>query len=117
VQQRLERGAAAFETLLHGVVGDPERAFEDLRALLFDASQALLGCRDVRHAEATLAGYGNHRFEALLHHYQLSTWILSARAATVDAPAQSRVVLDLDATLRSAPASLDWLADAWLRDA
>ncbi|MEO6029382.1 MAG: hypothetical protein ABIR79_21160, partial [Candidatus Binatia bacterium] len=106
-----------FETLMHGVVADPERAFEDLRTLLFDASQALLGCRDVLQAEATLARYAAHRFESLLHHYQLSTWILSARAATVDAPDQTRLVHDLDTTLRSAPVSLDWLADAWLGDA
>lgn len=107
---------AEFARLLDGVVADPERAFEDLRALLFDASQALLGCRDVVDAEQTLARYAPHRFEALLHHYQLSTWVLSARAAAVDAPAQARLVHDLDATLRSAPVALDWLADAWLGD-
>lgn len=109
--------SADFETLMHDVVADPERAFEDLRALLFDASQALLACRDVLHAEETLARYAGHRFEALLHHYQLSTWILSARAATGDARDQARLVHELDATLRSAPVSLDWLADAWLGDA
>jgi hypothetical protein len=106
-----------FTRLLDGVVADPERAFEDLRALLFDASQGLLGCRDVLEAEQTLAGYAEHRFESLLHHYQLSTWVLSARAAAVDAPAQAELVQDLDATLRSAPVALDWLAEEWLAEA
>ncbi len=104
-----------FETLLAGVVADPERAFEELRALLFDAALALLACHDVLEAEATLARFDGHRFAALLHHYQLSTWILSARAAA-DAPEQARVVQDLDATLRAAPVALDWLADTWLGD-
>src|SRR4029453_17070196 len=38
---------AAFSPLLEEVVREPERAFEDLRALLFDAATALLTCPGV----------------------------------------------------------------------
>src|SRR6185437_3808392 len=58
-----------FEALLNETSADPERAFEDLRALLFDASTALLGCRGVEAAAGVLASFDAHRFGPLLHHY------------------------------------------------
>ena len=67
--------AAAFEGLLAGVVADPERAFEDLRALLFDVASALVRCADVDAAAAVFERFSDHRFAPLLHHYQLSNWI------------------------------------------
>lgn len=103
-----------LEALLEAVVLDPERAFEDLRSLLFDVSRALLDCRSVTQAHAVLEGFGAHRFSALLHHYQLSNWVLYARAyGAVNAP-QQRAVHELDATLRVAPVALDWLTEHWL---
>ena len=71
---------AAFSALLEEVVREPERAFEDLRALLFDAANALLACPGVAEAQAVLEGFAGRRFAPLLHHYQLSNWILYARA-------------------------------------
>jgi len=103
-----------FATLMTELSEDPDRAFEDLRQLLFDAGSALHSCRDVVQAQAQLERFAGHRFAALLHHYQLSNWILYARAYAVAAPAVDEVVRGFDTTLRQAPASLAWLAENWL---
>lgn len=104
-----------LEALLNAVALDPERAFEDLRSLLLDVSRALLGCRNVLQAHAALESFGAHRFKALLHHYQLSNWVLYARAYGAANATQERAVRELDDTLRVSPVALDWLADHWLR--
>jgi hypothetical protein len=107
---------AEFAALMHDVTQHPERAFEDLRALLFDATKALFRCRDALQAQAQLESFDGHRFEPLLHHYQLSNWILYARAhaaPTTHATAAS-IIAGLDAGLRNAPDSLAWLAKHWL---
>jgi hypothetical protein len=105
---------AAFERLMEDVSREPERAFEDMRALLLDVVTALLSCPDAAHAERALAGFAGHRFEPLLHHFQLSNWILYARAhGGPPSPDDARVAA-LDAALRAAPVALDWLADHWL---
>ncbi len=103
-----------FAELLDAVTEDPERAFEDLRELLFDASRALFACRDAVAAQRVLEGFRAHRFESLLHHYQLSNWVLYARAYGAAAPEQQTAVHDLDTTLRAAPIALDWLVNHWL---
>ena len=105
---------SAFAALIEQVTRDPERAFEDLRALLYDAASALLPCRGAREAQATLDRFAGHRFEPLLHHFQLSNWILYGRAYAVPGSAVGVGVGDLDATLRQAPVSLDWLAEHWI---
>ena len=103
-----------FEALLADVARDPDRAFEDLRALLFDAGSALLRCTSIQAAAEVLDRFAAHRFAPILHHYELSTWILHARAAggSVDPDPTARAV---DAALRAAPVSLDWLAARWVR--
>lgn len=105
---------AGFQALLETVAADPERAFEDLRVLLFDVSRALLGCSGALQAQETLRRFGDHRFGSLLHHYQLSNWVLYARAYAAPAPDQERLVQEIDAALRTAPVSLDWLIERWL---
>lgn len=107
---------ADFAGLLEAVVEQPERAFEDLRALLFDVSCALLDCSDASQAHHTLEGFAGHRFAALLHHYQLSNWVLYARAYAAPAADQERRVRELDASLRAAPVSLDWLVQHWMEE-
>jgi len=99
---------AGFSALLEEVVRDPERAFEDLRALLFDAATALVGCTGVGEAQAVLEGLAGRRFAPLLHHYQLSNWILYARAYAQPLVADA-AALEVDAALRQAPISLEWL--------
>jgi hypothetical protein len=111
-----EAGLSAedFASLLKQVAEQPERAFEDLRALLFDAARGLFRCQNAAQAQLQLEGFAQHRFEPLLHHYQLSNWILYARAYASPATAQDRVIPGLDATLRNAPSSLDWLIEHWI---
>ncbi len=109
---------AGFEALLEAVAADPDRAFEDLRALLFDAATALVACADVDAAAEALARFDGHRFGPLLHHYELSNWVLYARAhARSDvgsALGPEPQVRALDAALRAAPSALDLLEQAWL---
>lgn len=105
---------ASFAALLADIVREPERAFEDLRVLLFEVAMALVECPDVCQAEETLQRFTGHRFEPLLHHYQLSNWILHARAhATPSAPYDAAVAA-LHSALQAAPVSLDWLVAHWL---
>ena len=108
---------AKFEALLESVSLDPERAFEDLRSLLFDVTGALLACTNATEAQGAFERFATHRFESLLHHYELSNWVLYARAYGASAPAQERAVHELDATLRAAPVALDWLAEHWMAPA
>ena len=104
----------AFEALLAGVAADPDQAFEDLRALLFDAGTTLLRARSVDEAAALLERFDSHRFACLLHHYELSNWLLYAKAyASSQEPCPG--VRELDRRLRSEPGALERLADLWLR--
>jgi hypothetical protein len=107
----------AFQALLEEVARAPERAFEDLRALLFDAAGALVACHTATAAQAALGGLCDRRFAPLLHHYQLSNWILYARAYAARTPGPDPIVSGLDQTLREAPVSLDWLDQHWLEPA
>jgi hypothetical protein len=93
----------------------PERAFEDLRALLFDAATALVRCKGVAEAAEALERLDGHRFAPLLHHYELSTWVLYAKAYAKDAPGEDEAARAVDAALRSAPDPLLWLEERWLR--
>ena len=101
-----------FQSLLEDVSREPERAFEDLRALLFDVCNELLNCRDTQQADDVLNRHGAHRFAPLLHHFQVSNWILYARA--YGAPVPNEWVSRTDAELRAAPDSLAWLVEHWL---
>lgn len=105
-----------FEAMLDTVSRDPERAFEDLRSLLFDAALALHACSDVAGAARVLDGLEDRRFAPLLHHYELSNWVLYSRAygAAGDTGEQA---LAVDRTLREAPVALDWLEKHWVRPA
>jgi hypothetical protein len=107
----------AFAQLIDGVAHDPERAFEDMRVLLFDVSMALHGCAGVNDALAILTRHASHRFASLLHHCQLSNWILYARAHAKPDAAQDDAVRNFDAALRRAPCSLDLLAQNWVQHA
>jgi hypothetical protein len=103
----------AFADLLQEVSRNPERAFEDMRVLLLDAATGLLPCRGAIEAQAVLEGFAGHRFERILHHFQLSNWILYARAYA-DPRGSDPAVAEADATLRRAPISLDWLDQNWI---
>jgi hypothetical protein len=106
--------AEEFEALLQSLADEPERGFEELRALLFDATTALLACDSVDRAAAVLEGFAERRFAPLLHHYELSNWILYARAYAAPRLGPDPHVRAVDAALRAAPVSLDWLEREWL---
>ena len=105
----------AFSVLMDDVVRDPEQAFEDLRALLLDVTMALFQCADAKAAQAALEAFVGHRFSALLHHFQLSAWVLYARAYGSADPAvgTTSAIHQLDVALRQVPVSLDWLESNW----
>jgi hypothetical protein len=111
-----EAGAdeAAFTALIESVAENPEQAFEDLRALLFDAARQLLTCTTPESAQTVFESLAGHRFGCLLHHYQLSNWLLHVRAHGAHDEAIDATVADMDAQLRAAPVSLNWLAEHWL---
>jgi hypothetical protein len=108
-----------FESMLESIAEGPERAFADLRELLFDATSALHACADAEQACAALARFDEHRFATLLHRYELSNWVLYARAygdpeadATSGEPARA-----LDAALRSDDLPLERLVTDWVTPA
>jgi hypothetical protein len=103
-----------FEALLAGVAADPERAFEDLRSLLFEVTTALVRCDTLSGAAEILAGFEGHRFAPLLHHYELSNWILSARSH-MPSRASDPVASAVHLALRNAAVALDWLDERWVR--
>ena len=102
-----------FEALLESVSGDPERAFEDLRQLLFDAPTALSSCSDSAEALVVLSRFEDHRFGMLLHHYEVSNWVLYAKAYAAGVPDDGRAIA-LDGLLRDADVSLELLEKRWL---
>jgi hypothetical protein len=108
--------ADAFEAMLDEVAKDPDRAFEDLRQLLFDTCMSLVHQRSVGEAADAIAACDGHRFGPLLHHYELSTWILYARAYGQGAASRDADVQNIDEALRRAPVALDWLQQHWFKD-
>jgi hypothetical protein len=104
-----------FEALMDGIARDPERAFEDLRALLVDATRALVGCRSADEALVALAAFDGHRFEPLLHRYELSNWVLYARAYASKSLGPDARVREVDGALRGdGVVSIDWLTKNWV---
>ncbi|MDB4943979.1 MAG: hypothetical protein JWP97_3513 [Labilithrix sp.] len=107
--------ARAFERLLEGIAADPERAFEDLRQLLFDATTALHDAGSPDEGLRALAAFDGHRFAALLHRYELSNWALYARA--YGSPRADARVARVDRTLREERFPLAWLVSHWVKPA
>ena len=104
---------AGFARLVESVAAAPERAFEDLRALLVDVGTALLACADANAAQIALEGFAGRRFAPLLHHFQLSNWILYARAYARGGHDEGPVHA-LDRALRESPDSVAWIESRWL---
>lgn len=112
---------AGFEKLLEDIAAGPDAAFEDLRALLVDVLRELVAARGPEDALAALARHDDHRFAPLLHHYELASWVLAARATDTPAPDTlrdpERDPARVDAAMRRARSSVDWLEDSWVRPA
>jgi hypothetical protein len=104
-----------MEALLTSVSDDPDLAFEELRVLLFDVCTSLVAAHDVDDAAARLAPFATHRFHPILHHYEVSNWILFARAHAAHALGPDPRVRAVDAALRAAPSSIAWLDAHWVQ--
>lgn len=105
---------AAFERLLRAVAAEPERAFEDLRSLLFRATTSLLRCRTADQGDAALRKLEPHRFAPLLHHFELSSWVLHVRSRAGDRTSPDPAVRAVDRALRRSASPLGWLRRHWL---
>lgn len=99
--------ADEFEELLNSMAADPELAFSDLRSLLCDATEALFACETPEAAIDVLDRLDSHRFGALLHHYELSNWVLYARAYATTSADDSARAKEVDSALRTAPVAID----------
>ena len=102
------------EAIFAEVAKDPERAFEDLRELLFDVSMALVQTATTTEADAVLERFAGHRFAPFLHHYELSTWVLYARAYAPRPSTCSAEVRAVDEALRGARDAIAWLETNWV---
>jgi hypothetical protein len=103
----------AIEAMLASVSADPDRAFEDMRSLLFDATTALVQCATPEAAAEVLERLDARPFAPLLHHFELSNWVLASRRLGAE-PAADATAREVDAALRAAPVALDWLEANWL---
>lgn len=107
----------AFEALLEAIAAAPETAFRDLRALLFDASVALITNGSPEATAAVLSRFDDHRFAPILHHFELATWVLRARLERAQPDARWDDGGDarrIDALLREEPDPLGWIERNWL---
>jgi hypothetical protein len=74
-------------------------------------------CKSADDALAALAPFDAHRFGALLHRYELSNWVLYARAYA-DASDTGAAATEVDRALRAPDVvALDWLAARWVSPA
>ncbi|HEY3816017.1 MAG TPA: hypothetical protein VGL81_02545 [Polyangiaceae bacterium] len=106
-----------FEALLERIAGDPDRAFEELRELLYDAANALHACSSAQDGLGALASFDGHPYAALLHHYELSNWVLYARAYAPRDAGPDEAARAVDRALRAEKDALEWLARTWVTPA
>jgi hypothetical protein len=106
-----------FERLLRGIAANPEGAFGDLRALLYDVTVSLFESRNADDALASLIRFETHRFAPLLHHYELSNWVLVAQAQETRVRRPDRRAHALEAALRRSDMPVAWLAARWVSPA
>jgi hypothetical protein len=104
--------AKRFAALLETMARDPEASFESLRELLYDTALALVAAPAADDAHAILAHAAAHPFGALLHRYELSNWVLYARAYAARAVREVTRVRTFDEALRRAGRPLEWLSSA-----
>jgi hypothetical protein len=109
--------AEDFATLLQDVAEDPERAFADLRELLIDVLADLYASAGAEEALEALSRFESHRFFALLHHFELSNWVLHARVHAGSRVHDDERAAAIDHALREAPVALDWLVREWVEPA
>jgi hypothetical protein len=101
-----------FERLIVEISHEPEKAFEDLRALLYDITRALFRAASAEAALEVFARYDAHRFGALLHRHELSNWVLYARAYAEEG--EDPRAAEIDGALREARDAVEWLTRRWV---
>jgi len=106
-----------FRRLLRDVAAAPEGSFGDLQALLFDVTSALAACDGAEDGLKVLVRFEGHRFAALLHHYELSNWVLFARAQGRSEKKPDRRARAVAEALRASEMPLGWLATQWVAPA
>jgi len=104
----------AFESLLQGIARDPEGSFARLRELLWDATLALVTCNGAAEAHAALERFDTHPFGSLILHYELSNWVLYARAYAHGTRRPDRRTLAVESALRGDASPLAWLTSNWV---
>ena len=112
-----EAGAtkSQFKRLLEDLVADPDRAFEQMRSLLCDAGAALFACRDAEEAYGALTKLQGRPLGVLLHRYELSNWVLYARAYASETLGPDARVREVDRALRGdGVVAIDWLTKHWV---
>ena len=109
--------AKKFQALLGALARDPEAAFADLRQLLFEVATQLLRARGIDAANAVIESHRRDRFFSLLHHYNVSNWLLHSRAYGPKFSLQvDRRIAALDQAMRGADSELRYLARQWLEE-
>jgi hypothetical protein len=108
---------AEFQSLLHAIAAAPEQSFAELQALLFDVSLDLAGCTDAEEGLEVLVRHEANRFSPLLHHYELSNWVLFARAQARSGRRRDARARGISLALRASPMPLAWLTERWVTPA
>lgn len=104
-----------FAKLLEGLALDPVASFGQLRTLLFELSTSLVRATGLEDAAARLAAHAQHPLFPLVHHYNLSNWILHSRVYGPRIKARiDPGVAGVHRELAAADSALDWLARQWL---
>ena len=64
---------------------------------------------------AVLEAAGEHRFFPVLHHYELSNWVLRSKLYAAGGRSDGGVdARRVDAALRAAPDAVRWLEEQWI---
>lgn len=101
-----------IEAMLTRFVDAPEASFGALWSLLYDVGLALAEAKDAEAAAEVLHRHRDAPLGALLHHYELPTWVLFARAYADAGDASS--VASVVTALREAGDPVRWLCESWL---
>lgn len=101
----------AIEAFFARFAAQPAQCFESLRQLLFEVGVALTGAQGAEAAAEVLLAFDAHPMAPLLHHFELATWSLYARA---HAKGDGAAATELHAQLVAEHDALDWLVRHWL---
>lgn len=109
----------AFQSMLGAFAEAPERSFEALRQLLFDASLSLVDVAGPERGLETLCTFDGHRFAPILHHFEIATWVLRSRIERASPPSPAAGAGSTDAStfdrmLRESDDSIALLERSWV---